>query len=52
LYSLTLRFEDTTEFAVEDQAQNKTFDKWPTDFSTTCGFFSEQSKDNVDSQKC
>jgi len=46
-----LRFEDTTKFAFEDQAQNKTFYKWSVDFSTNCGFFIGQSKDNMDSQK-
>jgi len=29
---------------VHDQAQNKTFYKWPIDFSTTCGFLVRNQK--------
>jgi len=42
-------FLQPVEFALEYQAQkNSTFHRWHVNFSTTCGFFSKKSKDNVD----
>jgi len=41
-------FHDFVDFASKDQVQNNKFYRWPMNFSTTYGFFSEKSKYDVD----
>ena len=43
-------FPRLVDFASEDQVQNNKFHRWLVDFSTTCGFFNEKYKYDVDSK--